>query len=768
VRPCLEALEDRITPTTFTPTTFADDGAANSLRGAISAANADKGTATDTIQLQEGTYQLTIPNTAGHDTVNLQGDLNIISARHALVIQGATDASGNPETVIEQAVADRVFQIVNQEGSPGSSVTFKNLVIEGGIAQDQGGSGTAAGSATAEGGGILDDAGNVTLTNVELRDNEAKAGTGLGAFGGGIYVGNGGALTVQSSTIQNNSALGGTGNTDATNQNGGNAEGGGVYASGPTAITDSVLSDNVVTGGNASTGTGVGGGANGGGIYALGPTTITSSTLSGNTVTGGSSSVSGGGSAEGGGVYFGSFGTQDTATLTRCTVTGNTLNGGTGSLTNNIIFIRGTGGDPVSPDIFEGSVGGSALGGGVFANGRITISASDLSVNTLTGGQGTLDSTSISGDVGGEAEGGGVFAIDPVTLTTSLLSGNRVTGGAGDNIDGTPGGSVGGTAAGGGVYAGTATITASTLSDNIVAGGSGSASAAAAEPGNAEGGGAYLGGGSIALVNSTIADNLAIGGQGTAINPAASGGGLLFGVTAAATLTNVTVAGNTAALPSGVQGGTSGGGIAITGDTVTLVNTLVALNGATSGPDVAGFAGTGSGHNLIGEADGSSGFSAAHGDLLGGTANPLNPRLGPLQNNGGPTPTMAIALDSPAFNAGDDNAETVTGPFDQRGQGFARVARGAIDIGAYEVQPTLIHFPPPGLPVLPPTLRVPFLLALFDQLLHGVETGNGKGIWTMTDSLLGIPLLVSNYDSAGNLMNVHLLGINVTPLFELS
>src|SRR5579871_6706725 len=59
VRPCLETLEDRITPTqTFTPTVFTDGVSGNSqvntLRDAILAANADTSTGTDTIQLQAG------------------------------------------------------------------------------------------------------------------------------------------------------------------------------------------------------------------------------------------------------------------------------------------------------------------------------------------------------------------------------------------------------------------------------------------------------------------------------------------------------------------------------------------------------------------------------------------------------------------------------------------------------------------------------------------------------------------------------------------
>ena len=52
---CLETLWERLTPTTFTPTTFGDDGMANSLRGAITQAINDSGTAADTIQLSAGT-----------------------------------------------------------------------------------------------------------------------------------------------------------------------------------------------------------------------------------------------------------------------------------------------------------------------------------------------------------------------------------------------------------------------------------------------------------------------------------------------------------------------------------------------------------------------------------------------------------------------------------------------------------------------------------------------------------------------------------------
>ena len=65
IRLAVEPLEDRTVPTTF----FADpsivDGKPGSLRDAILQANADLGSATDTIILQPGTYALGIPNTKG-------------------------------------------------------------------------------------------------------------------------------------------------------------------------------------------------------------------------------------------------------------------------------------------------------------------------------------------------------------------------------------------------------------------------------------------------------------------------------------------------------------------------------------------------------------------------------------------------------------------------------------------------------------------------------------------------------------------------------
>ena len=76
--------------------------------------------------------------------------------------------------------------------------------------------------------------------------------------------------------------------------------------------------------------------------------------------------------------------------------------------------------------------------------------------------------------------------------------------------------------------------------------------------------------------------------------------------------------------------------------------------------------------------------------------------------------------------------------------------------------------PPPPRPAPPPTLHTPPLLALIDSLLGGIETVNGNGTETVIDSFFGIPLFVSAYDSAGDLMSVTVFGINITFLFELA
>ncbi len=120
-----------------------------------------------------------------------------------------------------------------------------------------------------------------------------------------------------------------------------------------------------------------------------------------------------------------------------------------------------------------------------------------------------------------------------------------------------------------------------------------------------------------------------------------------------------------------------------------LTQSIVAGNTASMAPDISGGVSIRDdvGRNLVGIADGATGL--ASGDILIGTAtDPVDPLLGPLQDNGGPTPTHALLEGSPAIDAGQD--VLVAGPqgdpltTDQRGEGFARIQGRSVDMGAFE------------------------------------------------------------------------------------
>ena len=78
----------------------------------------------------------------------------------------------------------------------------------------------------------------------------------------------------------------------------------------------------------------------------------------------------------------------------------------------------------------------------------------------------------------------------------------------------------------------------------------------------------------------------------------------------------------------------------------------------------------------------------ANGNLVGqpvgsGGSGIIDPLLGPLANNGGPTQTRALLAHSPALNRGANPAGLTT---DQRGGSFVRVAGNRPDMGAFEYQ----------------------------------------------------------------------------------
>jgi predicted outer membrane repeat protein len=230
-----------------------------------------------------------------------------------------------------------------------------------------------------------------------------------------------------------------------------------------------------------------------------------------------------------------------------------------------------------------------------------------------------------------QTPGGGLANFSTLTLTRSTVRNNT----AGQ---------------GGGIYnEGTLTLTRSTVRNNT-----------ARRPG----GGLYnREGHHVTLTTSTVSGNAT----------RSTGGGLCCD--GGFTLTNSTVSGNTAA------GG--GGGLYNAFGTVTLTSSIVANN-----PDGGDCFIVDTGGELI----------ISHGYNLdsdrsclpfAGTDQPgVDPLLGPLQDNGGPTLTHALLPGSPAIDAipwGTNGCGT-THLADQCGQPRPQPPGGACDIGAYEVE----------------------------------------------------------------------------------
>jgi hypothetical protein len=262
--------------------------------------------------------------------------------------------------------------------------------------------------------------------------------------------------------------------------------------------------------------------------------------------------------------------------------------------------------------------------------------------------------------------GGGIY-IRPqgaVTVSNCTLSGNSAnTGGAiyNDGIGSSPTVTVNASAisgnsarnSGGGIYnhgdisSPIVTIIASTLSGNSAPGGGGILNSST------------YGNATVVVSNSTLSGNTATNGGG------------IFTSEGTVMVSSSTFSGNTA---------TQGGGILYGGGgTVTIANTI--LKAGSSGSNLVGSI-TSLGYNL--SSDDGGGHLNATGDRIN-----TDPKLGPLQDNGGPTKTHALLSGSPAIDAGDPNS-TSSPDVDQRGSGFPRIVNGRLDIGAFEFTPDLL------------------------------------------------------------------------------
>ena len=317
-------------------------------------------------------------------------------------------------------------------------------------------------------------------------------------------------------------------------------------------------------------------------------------------------------------------------------------------------------------------------GNGIFNSDDRTLTLSNVAVASNSGfgifnRGGTLEFT--SGAVTGNSLRGIVSGFGPATITRVRIVGN---GGGGISNDNGPLTLTNSTVArnsageGGGIFngrAGNTTIENSTISNNSATGLGGGIRNTSGDPFGRVGA-------SVSLTNSTVSGNSA--GSGGGIDNTDRRGGV-----------SLVVVNSTIAFNSATDGG---GGIrqeqgSDNPNGVGLRNTIVAKNSAPTGPDVladnsAEFGrGVGASFSLIGDGTGSRLTNTA-GNQVGNVppnSSPIDPRLGSLADNGGPTRTHALLLGSPAIDAASTPACPTT---DQRG--VLRPQGAACDIGSYE------------------------------------------------------------------------------------
>jgi hypothetical protein len=152
---------------------------------------------------------------------------------------------------------------------------------------------------------------------------------------------------------------------------------------------------------------------------------------------------------------------------------------------------------------------------------------------------------------------------------------------------------------------------------------------------------------------------------------ARAAGGALYNV-GTAVLVHLTFEGNEASGGRGTLSGESNGG-AVYNPYSTLEFQNCLLANSLSGGNVFGLA-TDRGNNL--SSDATPSFTAP------GSRNHTDPKLGPLGDYGGPTPTLPLLEGSPALDGGNPDFSP---PIDQRGR--SRPFGAAGDIGAFESSP---------------------------------------------------------------------------------
>ncbi len=627
----------------------------------------------------DGTLRKEIQDAADGDIITFSSASASVTLTSEIVIDKNITISGESSmNLIDAAGNSRIFNIEN------ANVLLENLKFKNGNADN--------------GGAIY-----VNNSDVQINDSEFENNTASGASGSGgaLAIMNDSYANIQNTSFLNNSASleGGAielntgaflalelsnisfdGNT-AGNSNDNNGKGGAIHTNGngDTMMYGGSITNNV----SYSQGGGI---WNDGGTVLLVGVTVTNNTASGND------------STEGGGGLFNNSGnlTIQTNTLIKNN-SANGANGSGGGIYNNIGGTLSVSDSEISDNI--ASSYGGAIEDYSSSNGNDTTVEMfnvDILNNSLTNttsngggihmsGEGYIQvsESNISGNIAG-VNGGGIYnGLGNLHLINTLVENNTANGNDSNN-------------GGGGIYndGGLVTLETETSIENNLANGN-----------LASGGGLYSQGGEITvdyssfrnntaqqkggavwmdentILNSTFATfdgNLTNNDAGGAIyndkgevhieattisrNESPISGGGLYNEDGIVELLRSTLAENN----SGDHGGaiynngdlnmnavtiayntsTNNGGGVMSNTTANIKNSIISDNTASLGIDASGTFTT-QGFNVIGNDDEGT-YVPNDSDYVN-----MSPDLGQLQDNGGPTETIAIAENSICVDAGD-------------------------------------------------------------------------------------------------------------------
>lgn len=332
--------------------------------------------------------------------------------------------------------------------------------------------------------------------------------------------------------------------------------------------------------------------------------------------------------------------------------------------------------------IFQISNGIVAISGLTLSDGNAT----HLGTNQfggavyMTGGAVTMTSNAFLNNFTPNGSGGAIYVSGgSLAIVSSSFSNNYAEGGSGGAID---------------MSSGSLTVTNSIFLINSAAVG--------------QGGAICVSGGSVAVADSIISSNSAGNGGGIcSAGTAMIASSVIFGNTAQSnsvalgigggifnlgsmTIVNSTISSNAAMNTVDTTSTYGGGGVNDRGTMLTIANSTITLNSAYFGGGIDNGTGTlNLSNSIVASNTAVMGGSDIEGTVTSGGYNLTgqNPRLGPLANYGGPTPTHALLAGSPAIGAGDPNFDATSTPYDQRGPGFPRVSGGGLCIGAFQLEP---------------------------------------------------------------------------------